>query len=366
MKKVLFSLLVFAVAQTTIHAQNIVTTRKAGGNFPIVSGKTATPIVVSNHDYFLVRRASELLQQDIRNTTGKSPDVRHQISQRTKNAIIIGSADSSDVIRRLEAAGKLDLTDIKGKWETYKIRTVDHPFKGINRALVIVGSDRRGTAYGVFTLSRQMGVSPWNWWADVQVKKKKAVYIKGNSHVYGPPAVKYRGIFINDEAPALSGWVDKKFGGFNHKFYTKVFELILRLKANYLWPAMWGKAFNERDSLNPKLADKYGIVMGTPHNEPMMRSRKAWEMHGKGPWNYQTNDSTLRAFWRKGIQQMDDRESIVTIGMRGNGDKPMSDKRNMALLERIVRDQRQIIKNVMGMDPAKTPQIWALYKEVQQ
>jgi len=367
MKKVLSSLLVVILTTgTAVYAQNIITTKKAEGAFPIVAGKSVTPLEVSNHDYFLVHKASELFRHDVQSVTGKSPEIDHGLPESAKNVIIIGSADSSDVIQRLEAEGKLDLSNIRGKWETYKLQIVDHPFKGIDKALVVVGSDRRGTAYGVLTLSRQMGVSPWKWWADVPVKKKKTIYVKGDSHIYGPPAVKYRGIFINDEAPALSGFVNKKFGGFNHKFYKKVFELMLRLKANYLWPAMWGKAFNERDSLNSVLANKYGIAMGTPHNEPMMRSRKAWEMHGKGPWNYQTNDSTLRAFWRKGIQQMDDRESIVTIGMRGNGDKPMSDQRNMALLERIVRDQRQIIKNVTGKNPDKTPQLWALYKEVQQ
>jgi hypothetical protein len=152
---------------------------------------------------------------------------------------------------------------LKGKWEAYRLQVVKNPFKGIDQALVIAGSDRRGTAYGVFTLSSQIGVSPWYYWADVPVKQKQEVYYTGGTW-YDAPAVKYRGIFINNEAPALSGWSKATFGGFNHKFYEKVFELILRMKGNYLWPAMWGSAFNDDDTLNPVLADKYGIVMAHP------------------------------------------------------------------------------------------------------
>ena len=177
--------------------------------------------------------------------------------------------------------------------------------------------------------------------------------------------MKYRGIFINDEAPALSGWTREKFGGFNHQFYEKVFELILRMKGNYLWPAMWGNAFNDDDKLNPRLADEYGIVMGTSHHEPMMRAQQEWKRYGKGEWNYDHNDSTLREFWRQGIRNMGTHESIVTVGMRGDGDMPMTEGSNIALLERIVADQRRIIGEVTGKDPSATPQLWALYKEVQ-
>ncbi|MBN2200777.1 glycosyl hydrolase 115 family protein, partial [bacterium] len=180
------------------------------------------------------------------------------------------------------------------------------------------------------------------------------------------PAVKYRGIFINDEAPCLSGWAHEKFGGFNHLFYEKVFELILRLKGNYLWPAMWGNAFNTDDPLNPVLADEYGIVMGTSHHEPMLRAQQEWKQFGKGEWNYDHNEEGLKEFWRQGIAAMDGHESIVTVGMRGDGDLPMTEGANIALLERIVRDQREIIREVTGRDPSETPQDWALYKEVQE
>jgi hypothetical protein len=183
--------------------------------------------------------------------------------------------------------------------------------------------------------------------------------------VQGEPPVKYRGIFINDEEPALGRWAVENYGGFNHEFYEKVFELILRLKGNYLWPAMWWASFNSDDTTNPKLADEYGIVMGTTHHEPMMRAHAEWRKGGQGPWNYEKNESILREFWTEGIQRMRNYESIVSVGMRGDGDMAMSEDTNIALLERIVKDQRDIIQQATGKEPSATPQLWALYKEVQ-
>ncbi|HEV8272634.1 MAG TPA: glycosyl hydrolase 115 family protein, partial [Chitinophagaceae bacterium] len=179
------------------------------------------------------------------------------------------------------------------------------------------------------------------------------------------PKVKYRGIFINDEAPALSGWAKEKFGGFNHKFYEKVFELILRLKGNYIWPAMWGNAFYYDDSLNIKAADEYGIVIGTSHHEPLMRAHEEWKYFGNGQkWNYDSTETGLKEFWRGGMQRAWN-EKIVSVGMRGDGDEPMSRETATALLERIVKDQRRIIEDVTGKPASETPQLWALYKEVQ-
>ena len=189
------------------------------------------------------------------------------------------------------------------------------------------------------------------------------LYVPG-SYIQAEPKVKYRGIFINDEAPSLSGWAYEKFGGFNSKFYEKVYELILRLKGNYLWPAMWGKSIFTEDTLSYALADEYGVVMGTSHHEPMMRAHVEWS-RGPGTWDYQKNEDALKQFWRKGIQRMGFKESIVTIGMRGDGDEPMSEDANISLLEKIIRDQRQIISEVTGKDVTTVPQVWALYKEVQ-
>jgi hypothetical protein len=263
-----------------------------------------------------------------------------------------------------------DTAPIAGKWESFLIQAVPKPLPGVAGALVIAGSDKRGTIYGIYDLSEQIGVSPWYWWADVPVGHRDALFVKPGRFVQGEPAIKYRGIFLNDEAPALSGWTREKFGGFNHNFYVKVFELILRLKGNYLWPAMWGSAFNEDDPLNPKLADEYGIVMGTSHHEPMLRAQQEWKRHGRGPWNYATNPDVLRAFWDEGIERNKAYESIVTLGMRGDGDMPMAAtggmEANKALLEQIVADQRSIIAKRIGPDLTRVPQDWALYKEVQE
>ena len=306
------------------------------------------------------------MQTDIDSVTGTKPSIIHNLHAATaKNIIIIGSINNSAIIKQLITQKKISVTSISNKWEAYTIQTIKNPFKGIEHALVIAGSDRRGTAYGVFELSKQMGVSPWYWWADVPVKKKADIYVNANASVTDSPLVKYRGIFINDEAPAFSGWTKEKFGGVNSKVYVKMFELLLRLKANYLWPAMWGNAFNDDDKLNPVLADEYGIVMGTSHHEPMLRAQQEWKRYGKGAWDYTKNDTVLRAFWQKGIENMGNHESIVTIGMRGDGDMPMTRGTATDLLEKIVADQRKILEDVTKKPAAQTPQLWALYKEVQ-
>ncbi len=230
--------------------------------------------------------------------------------------------------------------------------------------MVIAGSDKRGTIFGIYELSRQIGVSPWYWWADVTPQQKDHLYILPGRFEQAP-VVQYRGIFINDEEPALGRWAVEKYGGFNHQLYEKVFELILRLKGNYLWPAMWWASFNSDDPLNPRLADEYGIVMSTTHHEPMMRAHAEWKTYKGGAWNYTTNEEKLKAFWREGIQRMNGHESIVSLGMRGDGDMAMTEETNIALLERIVKDQREIIAETTGKNPEETPQLWALYKEVQ-
>lgn len=242
--------------------------------------------------------------------------------------IIVGTLGKSAAIDQLVAASRLDVTDLRGKWESFVIATVPAPLPGVKQALVIAGSDKRGTIYGIYELSEQLGVSPWYWWADVPVKKRTQAYVLPGRFGSGEPVVRYRGIFLNDEAPCLTGWTDEKFGGMNSNFYTKVFELLLRLRANYLWPAMWDNAFNEDDSENPRLADEYGIVMGTSHHEPMMRAHKEWtrrkSQYGNGEWNYATNAAALKKFFREGIARNKPYENLVTIGMRGDGDVGMA------------------------------------------
>lgn len=323
-------------------------------------------IYVDSNDAHLVTKSAQLLQQDIENVTGQKIPIRYNQPITGTTVIIIGSIAQSSYLQQLAQQKKINFSKIKNKWEAYQIQTIQHPFKGVSQALVISGSDRRGTAYAVFECSKQMGVSPWYWWADVPIKKKKEIYVHQNTLIIDSPSVKYRGIFINDEAPAFSGWTKEKFGGVNHLVYEKVFELILRLKGNYLWPAMWGNAFNDDDLLNPIKADEWGIVMGTSHHEPMLRAQQEWKRYGSGKWDYDSNHVKLQAFWKKGIENMGHHESILTVGMRGDGDEPMSRETATSLLERIVKDQRQIIEEVTGKPASQTPQLWALYKEVQE
>jgi hypothetical protein len=365
MKSFLLFAFALMLSLPLLYSQSLISEKKEANSFPIVSANSSTAIYVDDKDYWLVQKAASLFQNDVAKVTGKQLQITSSIPAISKNIIIIGSLEQSSIIRQLVSAKKLNVDNIKGKWESYSISVINKPFAGVDNALVIAGNDRRGTAYGVFDLSEQIGVSPWYWWADVPVKKKNELYIKQGAVKYDAPAVKYRGIFINDEAPAFSGWTKEKFGGVNHNVYEKMFELLLRLKANYLWPAMWGNAFNDDDTLNPILADKYGIVMGTSHHEPMLRAQQEWKRYGKGAWNYTTNDTVLRAFWKKGIQNMGNHESIVTIGMRGDGDEPMTQGTAIDLLERIVKDQRKILEDVTGKPASATPQLWALYKEVQ-
>ena len=354
-------LMIFLLLQLSLQAQNFITGIKSPASFPIASETTLVQIIYDAQEDSLIRISAELFQKDIEMVTGRKPSL--STAPGSSNIILVGTLDSK-WIRQLIQSKKINPDGIRNKWEAYSIQLVNTPFTGVDKALVITGSDRRGTAFGLFELSRQMGVSPWYWWADVPVKKKKEIYFHSLKEITDAPKVKYRGIFINDEAPALSNWSREKFGGFNHKFYAKVFELMLRLKSNYLWPAMWGNAFYDDDPLNIKTADHYGIVIGTSHHEPLMRAHDEWRRYGNGKWNYDSNKLNLREFWRTGMQRATN-EKIVSIGMRGDGDEPMSRETATALLERIVKDQREIIAEVTGKPANETPQLWALYKEVQ-
>lgn len=328
------------------------------------NGKAAT-LYTGQGEYHGVIRAVTSLQADIKAVAGVAPVYDSVKSVTGGLAVLIGTIGKSALIDQLISQRKLNVDGITGKWEAHITQTIENPLPGVSRALVIAGSDKRGTIYGVYELSTQIGVSPWYWWADVPAKKHRSLYVKPGKYTDNGPAVKYRGIFINDEAPAFSGWAKEKFGGVNHRLYEKMFELILRLKGNYLWPAMWGNAFNDDDKLNPVLADDYGVVMGTSHHEPMDRAQQEWKRYGAGQWNYDTNGTVLRDFWKKGIESMGSKETIVTVGMRGDGDMPMTEGSNIALLEKIVADQRKIIADVTGKYASQTPQMWALYKEVQ-
>ena len=318
-----------------------------------------------------VKHVSRNFAADLERVSGKTAALLSEIAAAQKEVVIIGVLGQSPVIDRLVAEGRLTADDLKGQWEAYRQVVVERPFTGVERALVIVGADRRGAVFGSYDLSAKIGVSPWYWWADVPVARRADVFITAGAR-RDQPTVKYRGIFINDEAPALSTWARAKFGGINATMYATVFELLLRLKGNYLWPAMWQpSAFNADDPQSMVLADEMGVVMGTSHHEPMMRAHDEWSRFKGAKWDYKANAPQLREFWRGGISRMLSKpdgsayESLVTVGMRGDGDEPMSEGTATRLLENIVADQRQIIASVTGKPAAQTPQMWALYKEVQ-
>ncbi|MGZ3304219.1 MAG: glycosyl hydrolase 115 family protein [Asticcacaulis sp.] len=336
----------------------------------IAAGKPAAVYVDADAEKPVARVAADFAS-DLEKVSGSAPTVIHDLKGVKGNVVIIGEIGHSPLIDGLIKAGKLHADAVSGQWEAYDQAVVDHPAPGVDKALVIAGADRRGAVYGTYDISAKMGVSPWYWWADVPVEHRREVYVSpGERH--DQPVVKYRGFFINDEDPAFGGWAKEKFGGVNHLAYAHVFELLLRLKGDYLWPAMWGKSIADDDPQSLDTADEYGVVLGTSHHEPMTRAQEEWHRHKDGgitggAWDYTTNAANLRAFWKGGIERMvkGGHEDVVTVGMRGDGDKPMSEGTATQLLEQIVADQRQIIADVTGKPADQTPQIWALYKEVQ-
>jgi Glycosyl hydrolase family 115/Gylcosyl hydrolase family 115 C-terminal domain len=356
-----------------------VETSSSDNAFPIVQNQAAANLLVDTNDFTGVLIAAGNLQMDISRVSGILPQTAHDANSAGANAIIIGTIGQSALIDQLIQSGKIDVSAISNQWESFFLQTVSNPFPGIQNALVICGSDKRGTIYGIYDLSEEIGVSPWYFWDDVPPKHHDTLFVRAGKYVQGPPSVKYRGIFLNDEAPDLSGWIQAKFGSapgysgaanYGPGFYTNLFEVILRLKGNYLWPAMWNNAFNEDDTNNPMLADEYGIVMGTSHQEPMMRAQKEWDRQYSeeyGSWNYAKIPDVVSNFWRDGIERNKNYENLITIGLRGANDSPMAPggpEANMALLEKIVSDQRSILAQVINPDVTQVPQVWCLYKEV--
>ena len=343
----------------------------------IASGKPAAVYVDAEAEKPVQRVAADFAS-DLEKVSGKKALVIHDLKDAKGPVVIIGTIGHSAIIDGLVSAGKV-AGDIKGQWEAYRQTVTTVP--GIGQVLVIAGADKRGAVFGTYDISAKMGVSPWYWWADVPVEHHATVTVGAGSRV-DRPAVKYRGFFINDEEPAFGGWAREKFGGINHKLYEKVFELDLRLKGNYLWPAMWGKAIAADDPETLNTADDYGIVLGTSHHEPMTRAQDEWHRNTDqgvtgGKWDYTKNADNLRTFWRGGMERAmgsssasgspgkNAHEYLVTVGMRGDGDEPMTEGTATQLMETIVADQRKIIADVTGKPASETPQVWALYKEVQ-
>ena len=342
--------------QTMTGAEQFVKFQPADGYWQLA----AITIGHAPMEHSCVQLAVRNLATDFQRVTGSLPSLNDGDGSLSASKILIGTVGTNKQIDAWVKQGLL--TDLKGKTEKYVIKT-------IGDQLVIAGSDKRGTVYGIYELSRQIGVSPWYYWADVPVEQHAQLYVKKGEYTDGEPAVRYRGLFLNDEAPCLTSWVKNTFGTDygDHRFYEKVFELILRLKGNYLWPAMWGWAFYADDPENLKTADAMGVMMGTSHHEPMARNHQEYarDRQGWGAWNYATNKDNLDRFFREGIERMKGTGDIVTIGMRGDGDEAMGSGTDTRLLESIIDNQRRIIKEVTKKPAKETPQIWALYKEVQ-
>lgn len=349
MKKVLSLLMLLAATTYAMAADKFV--GFTSGDWQLNAGGTVS-IYLSQTDERGVSIAVNNLAEDLKKVCGANVTIVNDESQAN---IIVGTTGKVSAV-------KAYAKQLKGKTEMYIIDATDGK-------LTIAGSDRRGTIYGIYELSRQIGVSPWYYWADAAIEHHDALYINKGTYTDGEPAVRYRGLFLNDEAPCLTSWVKNTFGTNygDHNFYAKVFELILRLKGNYLWPAMWSWAFYADDPENSKTADEMGVVMGTSHHEPMARNHQEYARKRKewGAWNYNTNKENLDRFFREGIERMNGTDDVVTIGMRGDGDEAMSAEADTKLLETIVENQRKIIKQVTGKNPKETPQVWALYKEVQ-
>ncbi|GGT01832.1 glycosyl hydrolase 115 family protein [Nonomuraea spiralis] len=368
------------------------------GRFPLVASGRAAPIVVSAADHEGVVRVADDLRDDIERVTGVRPALATDRPPRQDEVVLVGTIGRSPLIDGLIRAGKLDVSGIAGKWETSLEQVVQNPLPGVRRAFVIAGSDQRGTIYGAYDVSREIGVSPWYWWDDVPARHRDALHVLPGRHTQGTPKVRYRGFFINDENPNLGTWAPKFFGpgkaagypgGFNGQFYAKVFEVMLRLKANYLWPAVWGRAFAEDDPDNHRIASRYGVVMGTSHEAPMMRGIEEWNRHavaavrdadgnivtpghdpygGTGEWSFRRNGEAIKKYWAEGIRRMREQgfEGVVTLGMRGNGDVSLPDGDGIELMRSILAAQREILAKESGEALESIPQVQTLYKEVQR
>jgi len=350
--------------------------KSANTSFALIHKGLPAQVLVDAAENSAVRMAAANFAADLQRVSGTLATQVADLSVAKGELVIVGVVGHDPVIDELARTRKIDVAALAGQWEAYQQIVVDHPFPSVPRALVIAGSDRRGAVFGLYDLSEKIGVSPWYWFADVPPQKHADLYITAGSR-HDQPQVRYRGFFINDEAPAFSTWAQKHFGGANHEMYAHVFELLLRLKGNYLWPAMWApRAFNDDDPQSMVLADAMGVVMGTSHHEPMTRAQAEWHRNQDqgvtgGKWDYTANAENLRKFWRGGIERMMSKgngeayECLVTVGMRGDGDEPMAEGTATQLLEKIVADQRKIIADVTGKPAEQQPQVWALYKEVQ-
>ncbi|MFV0565990.1 MAG: glycosyl hydrolase 115 family protein [Flavobacteriaceae bacterium] len=363
-----------------IQNQLLVTSEMEQGAFPLISDSKDLTLMVNNEEAEVVKITVDLLASDIEKVGGIRPNVDLGFEDSSDYAIIAGTLGTSRLIDELVQAKGINVDTIKGKWESFIIKTVNHPFDKVKQALVVIGSDKRGTAYGLLEISKLIGVSPWVWWADVNPKQAESLFVRPGTFIQGEPSVKYRGMFLNDEDWGLQPWaakhLDTDIKDLGPKSYAKIFELMLRLKANIIWPAMHDstKPFWYYPE-NPKVADKYGIVISSTHCDMMHRSNTyEWMVnfeneygHAPDVFQYDVNKNQVYEYWNDRVKDASNYESIFTIGMRGirdgsiQGPKTTEDK--IALMDTIIADQRGMIKKNIG-EPAKVPQIFVPYKEV--
>lgn len=370
-RKLLLLSLVFVWQYATAQIQVHDTYGK--GLFPLVD-KSAASIVVSKADGTTVEKVARLFAEDVQRVTGKKTNVNNTGKPKGKFVVVIGTVAGNPFIKGLAQKGLIDVDKLEGGWEQYVVRTIDKPAKGIEKALVVAGSDRRGVAYGTFAISEAIGVSPWYWWADVPVEKHGKLFLSADV-VSDKPSVKYRGIFINDEDWGMKTWAarnyEKDLGDIGPRTYARVCELLLRLKANMLAPAMHsctGAFYSHQQS--KLVADTFGIIITTSHCEPLLLNNAAkseWDQKVDGDWNYKTNKQAIVDKWEKRLTEASCFENIYTTAMRGlhdaglRGNLPMSER--VPLIENVIADQRKMLERHKGTAANKIPQIFVPYKE---
>lgn len=373
---VLAALLCLAAA-FPLRAQVSLSETSSGRNVFPLSTKTCAAIMYdATSEPSVVGTAVGLLASDIEKVTGKCPSVsgNGSVPASCRYAVIAGTLGHSSLIDELVRNGKIDVSSISGEWERYAVRLVEAPLKGVRRALVVVGSDRRGTAYGLLSLSRAIGVNPWYWWMDAPVEHRNSIYLSVNAYDAATPSVKYRGIFINDEDWGLLRWAkrnfEKELGNIGPKTYEKVCELLLRLNANMLAPAMHeaSTAFYQIPQ-NKEIADRYGIIITASHCEPLLlNTASEWHKDRYGDWNYNTNSERIDSVLNARVVETSPYENAYVIALRGLHDRAMSGGESLdsrkATVQRALLNQRKILSDVLGKDASEIPQFFTPYKEV--
>lgn len=349
--------------------------------FIICRQEIASDFVIEKEAWEGVKRIGARVAQDIMSVTNHQPSIMEQISKcMTTSIVLCATIGKSELLNQLQEKGKVSLNELVGKRECYSLKVIENPFEeypNIHKVLLIAGSDKRGTIYGMFRISELCGVTAMRFWGDIEPVKQHDITLQMEDEVSKEPSVEYRGFFINDEWPAFGNWCMEKFGGVNANAYEAIFELLLRLRGNYLWPAMWDSCFSEDGPglQNAQLADIYGVIMGASHHEPMCRAGVEWQNIYKSygndnTWNFAKNKHAITQFWKDGLLRNREFENIITVGMRGESDSKLLNenstiKDNIEALKEVICVQNQLLQEVVNSDLTKVPRMLAIYKEVE-